>query len=156
MSFADLPVPSLEHAFDVEVDLAPVDDYGATRAGHRRIITILGGRITGDLVAEILPGGADWQLVRADGCLEIDGRYSARTPDGDLIYIQSVGVRSGDPAVLESLIAGRPVAPSDYYFRTLVTFETSSERLAHLERSIYLAVAERQASTVRYACYRLT
>lgn len=153
----NLPLPSLEHVFDVEASLGALEDHGMTRAGHRRIIPILGGTVTGPgLTAEILPGGADWQLVRADGSIEIDGRYSARTPEGELVYFQAKGVRSGSPEVLESLLRGAPVDPSQYYFRTTVTFETSAPRLAELERSLYIAVAERQASTVRYATYRVT
>ncbi|WP_053387768.1 DUF3237 domain-containing protein [Leucobacter japonicus] len=149
-----LPIPSLEHVFDVEVELGALEDHGDTRAGHRRVIPILGGRITGAISADILPGGADWQLVRADGSIEIDGRYSARTDAGELLYLQANGVRSGEPAVLEALLRGEPVDPSEYYFRTVVTVETSAPRLAHLERALYLAVAERTANAVRYATYR--
>ena len=108
------------------------------------------------LDAEILPGGADWQVVRADGSIEIDGRYSARTPAGELLYLKSVGVRSGPPDILEALLAGEAVDPAAYYFRTTVTIETSAPRLAHLERSLYVAVAERGADTVRYTAYRVT
>ena len=149
-----LPTPALEHVFDVEVALGELEDHGRTRAGHRRVIPILGGRISGAIDAEILPGGADWQVVRADGSIEIDGRYSARTADGELLYLQASGVRSGEPHVLESLLRGEAVDPADYYFRTTVTIETSAPALAHLERSIYLAVAERTADAVRYATYR--
>ena len=42
-----------------------------------------GGRVSGVLDAEILPGGADWQVVRPDGTIEIDTRYSALTPAGE-------------------------------------------------------------------------
>jgi hypothetical protein len=174
-----LPLPTLEHVFDVEVLLGEIEDHGMTRAGHRRIIPIVGGSIRGRigsapggasvgapggvrggsddvLVAEILPGGADWQVVRADGSIEIDGRYSASTPEGELLYLHATGIRSGPPEVLEALLRGEPVDPSDYYFRTTVSIETSSPRLAVLQCALYVAVAERAASTVRYATYRLT
>ncbi|MEV8338686.1 DUF3237 domain-containing protein [Leucobacter sp. NPDC077196] len=153
-SESELPTPGLEHVFDVSVELGAIEDHGRTRAGHRRIIPILGGSISGEVDAEILPGGADWQVVRADGSIEIDGRYSARTADGELLYLQASGVRSGEPHVLESLLKGETVDPSEYYFRTMVTIETSAPALAHLERSLYLAVAERTANAVRYATYR--
>lgn len=149
-----LPIPALEHVFDVDVALGALEDHGMTRAGHRRVIPITGGSITGAFTAEILPGGADWQVVRADGSIEIDGRYSAKTSAGELLYLQASGVRSGEPAVLEALLRGEDVDPSEYYFRTLVTIETSAPRLAHLERSLFLAVAERTSGSVRYATYR--
>ncbi|WP_440709129.1 DUF3237 domain-containing protein [Herbiconiux sp. YIM B11900] len=178
-----LPLPTLEHVFDVEVRLGEIEDHGMTRVGHRRIVPIVGGSIRGrvggtlggvpsgalddvpddlhggsgdELVAQILPGGADWQVVRADGSIEIDGRYSASTSEGELLYLHAAGIRSGAPEVLEALLRGEPVDPGDYYFRTTVSIETSSPRLAALQRALYVAVAERAASTVRYATYRLT
>lgn len=149
-------VPDLEAAFDVSVQLGPVDDYGMTRAGHRRVIPIRGGSVTGAIDAEILPGGADWQLVRPDGALEIDGRYSALTSAGDLLYLQVSGVRTGPPAVLDALLRGDPVDPSEYYFRTTVSIETSSAELAHLQHAVFVASCVREASTVRYTAYRVT
>jgi hypothetical protein len=110
-------VPGLSPAFDVIVRLGPMADHGLTRAGHRRVIPIVGGRISGALDAEILPGGADWQLVRPDGAIEIDGRYTARTPDGELLYLQVTGVRTGPAEVLAAILQGDDVAPDQYYFR---------------------------------------
>jgi len=152
-----LPVPRLEPAFHVEARLGPIEDHGGTRAGRRRIVPVVGGSITGqDLVAEILPGGADWQLLRADGAVDVEARYSARTRQGELLYLTSRGVRSGDPAVLEALLRGERVPPSEYYFRTAVTVETSAPRLRHLEHAIYVVAAEREADVVRYDAYRVT
>ncbi|MEI5583807.1 MULTISPECIES: DUF3237 domain-containing protein [unclassified Agromyces] len=149
-------VPALEAAFDVLVRLGPLADHGRTRAGHRRVIPIVGGRVTGRVDAEILPGGADWQVVRDDGAIEVDGRYTARTPDGSLLYLQVHGIRTGPPEVLESLLQGRDVAPEQYYFRTAVTIETASEPLAHLEHALFVASCVRDADAVRYTAYRVT
>lgn len=150
------PVPGLERAFDVVVQLGPVDDYGVTRAGHRRVIPILGGEVSTGLDAVILPGGADWQLVRPDGALEIDGRYSARTPDGALLYLQVTGVRSGPPGVLAALLAGDDVDPAAYYFRTTISIETAAPAHAELEHAVFIASCIREASMVRYTAYRVT
>ena len=149
-------IPGLEPAFDVVVDLGPLEDYGTTRAGHRRVIPIIGGRITGEVDAEILPGGADWQVLRPDGAIEVDGRYSARTSVGELLYLQVSGIRSGAPAVLEALLRGEAVDPGEYYFRTVVTIETSAPALAGLQRSLFVASCVREAATVRYTAYRVT
>jgi hypothetical protein len=70
------PVPRLEPAFDVTATLGPLEDHGVTRAGHRRVVPITGGRVSGLVDAEILAGGADWQIVRPDGSTEI-GRSSS-------------------------------------------------------------------------------
>jgi hypothetical protein len=150
------PVPALERAFDVAARLGPLEDHGLTRAGHRRVVPIAGGRVTGLFDAEILPGGADWQLVRPDGGVEIDTRYSARTAAGEYVHIRTSGVRSGPPEVLEALLRGDPVDPSAYYFRVGVTLETATPRLAVLERSIFVASAVREADGVYYTAYRVT
>jgi hypothetical protein len=150
------PVPGLEPAFLVDASLGPLEDHGVTRAGHRRVVPIAGGVISGLFDAEILPSGADWQLVRPDGSIEIDTRYSARTPDGEYVHLRTSGVRSGPPAVLEALLRGEEVDPAAYYFRVAVRLETSAPRLAVLERSLFVASAIREANRVAYTAYRVT
>ncbi|WP_246115887.1 DUF3237 domain-containing protein [Trebonia kvetii] len=149
-------MPGLEPAFEVDALLGPLEDHGVTRAGHRRVVPIASGRITGMFDAEILPGGADWQVVRSDGSIEIDTRYSARTPDGEYVHLRTSGVRSGPPAVLEALLRGETVDPAEYYFRVAVHLETSAPRLAALERSLFVASAIREANRVAYTAYRVT
>jgi hypothetical protein len=158
------PVPGLEPAFTVDARLGPLEDHGVTRAGHRRVIAIAGGRARflpdgslGEAVdAELLPGGADWQVVRADGTIEIDTRYSAVTAAGEHVHFRTSGVRSGPPAVLAALLAGEPVDPAAYYFRVAVYLETAAARLSYLERSIFVASAVRGADSVAYTAYRVT
>jgi hypothetical protein len=150
------PVPRLEPAFDVTATLGPLEDHGTTRAGHRRVVPITGGLVSGLVDAEILAGGADWQIVRPDGCTEIDTRYSARTRAGEYVPFRTSGVRSGPPEILDALLRGEPVDPSLYYFRVLVYLETSAPRLAELQRSIFVAAAIRGADSVRYTAYRVT
>ena len=154
------PVPGLEPAFTVDARLGPLEDHGMTRAGHRRVIAIAGGRVIpvagGLFEAEILPGGADWQVVRPDGSIEIDTRYSARTSAGEFVHFRTSGVRSGPPVVLAALLRGEAVDPAEYYFRVAVYLETTAPRLAALERSIFVASAVRGADTVAYTAYRVT
>jgi hypothetical protein len=153
---APAPVPRLEPAFDVTATLGPPEDHGTTRAGHRRVVPIIGGLVSGLVDAEILAGGADWQLIRPDGSTEIDTRYSARTPAGEYVHFRTSGVRSGPPETLDALLRGEPVDPSAYYFRVNVYLETSAPRLAELQRSIFVASAIRGADSVVYTAYRVT
>lgn len=150
------PVPGLERAFEVAATLGPLEDHGMTRAGHRRVVAVAGGRVSGLFDAEILAGGADWQLVRPDGTVEIDTRYSARTAAGEYVHFRTSGVRSGPPEVLAALLRGEDVDPSEYYFRVAVYLETSAPRLAILERSVFIASAIRGGDSVRYTAYRVT
>jgi Protein of unknown function (DUF3237) len=119
-------------------------------------VPISGGQVSGLFDAQILPGGADWQIVRPDGAIEIDTRYSARTADGEYVHFRTSGVRSGPPEILEALLRGEAVDPSGYYFRVAVRLETAAPRLAILERSIFVASAIREADRVSYRAYRVT
>ena len=147
-------VPALERSFEVVAELGPLEDHGMTRAGHRRIIPVIGGTVSGAFTGTILSGGADWQTVRAAGSIEIDGRYSARGDDGSLLYIRARGVRSGVPAVLEALLRGDDVEPAAYYFRAALTLESAAH--PDFERSVYIASYIREANRVRYVSYRVT
>ncbi|MFE6253963.1 DUF3237 domain-containing protein [Agromyces sp. NPDC057865] len=149
------PPTGLDRVFRAEVVAGEVEDHGVTRAGHRRVIPILGGRLLHGVEAELLPVGADWQVVHDDGVLEIDTRYSARTADGGLLHLRTRGVRSGPPDVLEALLRRAPVAASDYYFRIVVTVETSIPELRHLQDSLLVAAAARSADRVVYDAYRV-
>jgi Protein of unknown function (DUF3237) len=150
------PVPALEYAFDVAATLGPLEDHGMTRDGHRRVVPIAGGQVSGLFDAQILPGGADWQIVRPDGAIEIDTRYSARTAAGEFVHFRTSGVRSGPTEILEALLRGEAVDPTEYYFRVAVRLETAAPRLAVLERSIFVASAIREADRVSYRAYRVT
>jgi hypothetical protein len=61
---------------------------GESKRGERRVVPITGGTFEGPGIrGEVLPGGADWQLVRPDGVLELYARYLLRTHDGVLIQV---------------------------------------------------------------------
>jgi hypothetical protein len=150
------PVPGLERAFQVEVELGPLEDHGETRRGRRRVVPIVGGSVRGMLEGTILAGGADWQIVRPDGAVEVDARYSARTREGAYVLIHATGIRSGPREALAALLRGQPVEPSAYYFRTVVTLETSAPELAGLQDVIFVASAVRSADRVTYTAYRVT
>ena len=95
-------------------------------------------------------------MVRPDGAIEIDTRYSARTADGGRVYLRTFGVRSGRAEVLKALLRGDAVDPPEYYFRLGVRLETSVPALAVLEQSVFVASAIREAERVRYTAYRVT
>ncbi|WP_298181928.1 DUF3237 domain-containing protein [Saccharomonospora sp.] len=150
----ELPEPGLDRVAHVRVELGDLLTVGPTAMGLRRIVPIVGGRIDGDrLSGEILPGGADWQLMHGDGSTTIDTRYTARTDDGALIYLATSGVRHGPATVLRRLADGEPVDPREYYFRLGVRLETGDERYAWLTRTVFVAYAARLADAVAYDLY---
>lgn len=146
--------PALEFLARFHVTVGPAQDFGHTPWGGRRVIDITGGHFDGpNLRGQIIPGGADWQLIRSDGSTTIDTRYSLRTDDGANIHIRTSGYRAGDPAVLDALLTGADVDPHDYYFRITATFETSAPAYAWLNNVVGIGSGARTADTVVYDAY---
>ncbi len=142
--------------FTVQAELEAIINLGHTPYGERRIINILGGTITGPkLKGRILPGGADWQIVRADDVAELQVRYTIETDKGARILVTSDGLRHGPAAVLESLARGDRVDPGLYYFRTVMRFETSDPAVEWLNRILALARGQREARSVRLDVYEV-
>jgi hypothetical protein len=127
---------------------------GAGPGGERRIIPIHGGRIAGPrLTGEVLPGGADFQLIRPDGVAEIEARYTLRLSDGALVYVVNRGLRHAAPEDMAKLLRGEPVPPDRVYFRTTPAFETAAPAHAWLCRTIFLGLGERRPTAVRVRVY---
>ena len=131
----------------LQVVVEPPQKLGAVPHGTRLIAPIASGTFEGPrLRGKVLPGGADWLLLRSDGVLELDLRVTLETEDGALIYMTSSGLRHGPPEVLAALARGEPVDPSKYYFRTAIRFETSALQYAFLNQSIAISSGDRRAS----------
>lgn len=149
--------PTLQLLYTSRIDIAAPLDLGQAPHGRRRVINILGGAFSGPrLSGRVLPGGADWQVVRGDGIVEVDARYTLETDDGALIYISNWGLRRGPPAVIARLGAGEKVDPSEYYFRTTPRFETGAAECAWLNGIIAVAVGERRADAVIITAYEVS
>lgn len=149
--------PALRLLYTSRIDIAAPLDLGNAAYGRRRVINILGGAFAGPrLSGRILPGGADWQIVRSDGIVEVDARYTLETDDGALIYISNWGLRRGPPEVIARLGAGEQVDASEYYFRTTPVFETGAAKYAWLNGIIAVAAGERRADAVIITTYELT
>jgi hypothetical protein len=147
---------SAQPIFTIQAELAPVLSLGRTPLGERRIIGILGGSVSGPkLNGHILPGGADWQVVRADGAADISARYTIETDAGARVLVSSDGLRHGPQEVLEKLMRGDPVDPGSYYFRTAMRFETSDPSLDWINRILAVARGERLALAVKLDVYEV-
>jgi Protein of unknown function (DUF3237) len=150
-----LPDPRLTHVYRLEAIVAEPLDVGETAQGHRRIVPLTGGTFTGpELNGKLLPGAsADWQIVLPDGTALGDIRYTLQTDGGDLLYVQSRGVRHGSAEVLGRLGRGEDVDASEYTFRTSTQIETASPHLDWLNKGVFISVAGRQATGVIYETY---
>jgi hypothetical protein len=149
-------VPALEFIFSAHVTVDPALDLGDVGKGGRRIVPIAGGNFSGpQLRGQVLPGGADWQVLRSDGTAELEARYTLRTDDGVLIYVRNHGLRHGPPDVVAALAAGRPVDPARYYFRGATFFETSDARYAWLTKHIIVCTGEREPVAVKLRFFKM-
>ena len=146
---------SKEPIFRVHAELADILTLGRTPYGERRSINILGGRIEGRLSGRILPGGADWQIIRGDGVADIQARYTIETDTGAKVLVASDGLRHGPSDVMARLSRGETVDPSLYYFRTAMRFETADAETDWLNRIIAIAHGAREQNAVRLLVYEV-
>ena len=150
------PAPALAFAMEIHVQVGAPLELGDVPRGRRRIIPILGGTFEGPGIrGKVLPGGADWQIVRGDGFTELDTRYTLETDKGERIYIQNGGVRHAPPEVMAQLLAGKDVDPAAVYFRTIPIFETAAPALQELTRSVFIGTGERHPSDVVIRVWRV-
>lgn len=152
----DLPTPELDHICSLFVTLDPIKELGLGRAGQRRIIPIVGGRVEGTrLSGRILDLGADWQTIFEDGLAELDTRYAMETEDGALIEIINYGFRHGPEDVMQAVARGEDVDPSAYYMRTHARLETGDPRYDWVNRTLFVGVGARQKQSVKIDLYAL-
>jgi Protein of unknown function (DUF3237) len=150
-----LPDPRLTLVYRLEATLGEPLDLGAVAPGHRRIVPQTGGTFTGpEINGKLLPGAsADWQILLPDGTALADIRYTLETDDGELLYVQSRGVRHGSPEVLARIADGEAVDASEYTFRTSTEIETAAPELDWLNKGVFISVGGREPSGVIYETY---
>ena len=150
-----LPDPSLTRVYRLEATLGETLDLGDLAQGRRRIVPLTGGTFAGPgLHGKLLPGSsADWQIVLPNGTALGDVRYTLQTDDGDLLYVQSRGVRHGSADVLERLARGEDADASEYTFRTSTQIETAAPGLEWLNKGIFISVGGRKPGAVIYETY---
>ena len=148
--------PALRFAFAIKARVGPIQDLGTTARGHRRIIDILGGEVEGPrLGGEIVPGGADWQIVRADGVVHLHARYTIETNAGGQILVDAEGYRHGPPDVMAALARDETVDPARYYFRTAMRFETADPASSWLNRILAIGYGARANRQVRIEVFEV-
>ena len=146
MTIDDSVPRGLQGAFlcRLRVEVGALVSLGGGAYGERRFVPILGGRVDGPtLNGVVVAGGADWQIARADGVLDIDAHYSLLLDDGARVEIVSTGMRHGPADVLARLGRDDAVDPSTYFFRTFIRFQTGAARLLELNRTMAVAIGAR-------------
>jgi Protein of unknown function (DUF3237) len=133
------------HLMTLTLAVAGVQAIGATPMGNRRIGIVAGGTFTGPkLRGKVLPGGADWIVVRPDDVTTLDVRLVLETEDGATIGMTYRGLRHGPAEVMAKVNRGEPVDAAAYYFRTSVAFETASPSYVWLNSAIFVGIGDRK------------
>jgi hypothetical protein len=141
-------VPGLEFAFEEYVTLEPSVEVGPTPYGVRHRIAITGGTFEGPRIkGRVLPGGADWQLQRADDWTVLEADYMIEADDGARIHVRNIGLTN-------SRVAGA----ADRYLRTAPVFEAPRGRHEWLNQSLFLGTVIPVAGggAVRIRIYRVS
>ena len=148
--------PSLEFFCELNVQLDPPLIVGETPHGERKIIPITGGTVSGPVVnGKIISGGADWQLLRQDGVIEIEAHYQFKTEDNVVIYIKNIGLRVASPEVALKLAKGERVDESQYYFRGMPKFEAPKGVYGWINDCLFLCTGQRLPTSVLIRVWRI-
>ena len=126
------PTPELEFVMQLNVTLGEAYTVGETQAGKRHVIPITGGTFEGPLLrGTIINGGADYQLVSADGKrTTLEAIYSIKTYDGVNIHVRNQGI----------VYFGKDASGNDtFYFKAAPRFEAPVDsKYAWLNNAIYV------------------
>jgi uncharacterized protein DUF3237 len=141
----------------MHVKVGTLLNIGTVPHGTRRTARLTGGTFEGPRLRGVLlpDSSADWQLLRADGVLEMDLRVTLRTDDGALISMSAFGLRHGPPEVIAAIGRGETVDPSTYYFRTMPRFETAHPSYSFLNRLIAVASGDRRPEGPIYTIHEV-
>jgi hypothetical protein len=144
------------HLFTMSLDVAGMQAIGATPAGNRRIGLVAGGTFQGErLRGKVLPGGADWIVVRPDDVTTLDVRLVLQTDDGAAIGMTYRGLRHGPAEVMNRINRGETVDPGTYYFRIAVTLETAAPKYAWLNSAFFIGSGDRKPNGPVYDVFEV-
>jgi hypothetical protein len=152
-----IPAPALSFVAEIRVEVGQPITIGETGAGLRRVVPILGGTVEGPrLSGRVVPGGADFQILRADGVMELEAKYVLEAAEGALIYVVNRGLRHGPADAVEKLMRGEFVDSKIIYFRAAPTFETAAPEYKWMMRSLFVCTGTRLPAQVLLRLYEIT
>ena len=129
--------PNMRLLWTAVVEVGDRADLGHSSLGQRFLVPILGGRFYAgpgvtDLSGEVLPGGADRQLVRADGIKELDALYEMQTDDSSVLTIRNRVIvdeaRQPERYAMSVIKVTAPTGPFEWLNRRLIVGTLQSAR----------------------------
>lgn len=122
-----------------QVDVSEIIDFGQTVIGHRRMVPITGGTVNGQIGRGIILSGTDWQWLHEDGTISLDAHYSISLETGELIEVESRGLR-----VMHE--------DGNIYFRTSIRLTTGSNR-PEINQRLFTSLGKRLDNMVILELY---
>jgi uncharacterized protein DUF3237 len=132
-----------EFLFGLEIELNPPQLVGPVLKGTRLISPFKNGLVKSDKInGKLVECSGDWGLIIDSTTFKVDSRATIETDDGALIYITYSGYSHSNAKTAALIGAGKggELSPSDYYFRTSVSFETGSPKYAWLNYVVAIGV----------------
>ena len=151
-----IPLSEFEHVCDLAVRIDAPVEIGITPTGLRRMIPITGGEVQGPLLkGHVVPGGADYQLIVADGTIShLDARYVIETHDGVRLLVFNTAVRFTTRDNALRIMQGQPVDPLAVYFRCQPRIEATDARYDWLNHTMMVGTGVRKPDGVFLSFYR--
>jgi Protein of unknown function (DUF3237) len=123
-----LDAPPMTLVFTIDVSVGAPVVLSESPVGRRVFIPIVGGTVRGTrLRGEVLTGGGDWAVERANGVMDIHAHYLIRSDDGVVIEVDNRGHWRDVPS-------GQP------YFVTAPVFFVDSDRYGWLTQHVFIGM----------------
>ncbi|MEN9989145.1 MAG: hypothetical protein RL508_124 [Actinomycetota bacterium] len=123
------------------INVADIADLGQIAIGHRRMVPITGGTVSGQIGKGIVLPGTDWQWIHADGTVSLTAHYTLQLDGGDLVEVESTGIRHTDDA-------------GKVYFRTGIRMTAGASR-KNINHRLFYSVGTRLPNEVQLDVYAL-
>lgn len=142
-----------KHLMTLSLDVASdrAANIGTVARGRRTIVPIKGGHFNGtQLSGTVMPGGADWVILRSDGVMEIDVRITLETHSGSLIYLAYTGLFCGANDAMKKLAKGEVLNDSDFSLTVTARAECSDQSLAWLNTATIVGLGRQSGFNPTY------
>jgi hypothetical protein len=136
----------------------PLAVGGVAPGGSRQIWEVAEATLEGERIhATLAAPGSDWMAVSQDGFWRPNVRVAFETEDGAAILLHYTGLVEQTEAFIAAAEEDRETDWDDQYMRMVLTFETSDERYAWLNESLFVARGRILGTgRVEYEVHRVT
>ena len=123
------------------IEVADIVDLGQVAIGHRRMVPITGGTVSGPIGNGTVLPGTDWQWIHSDGTISLTAHYAVQLQTGETVEVESNGIRHVDEA-------------GKVYFRTGVRMTTTASR-PDINQKLFYGVGTRLPNEVQLDVFQL-